>query len=131
MLCLVIFGIFDFGRAINYWLDANHLANEGARWVVVNQDLGTPLPAYLRGKADTTELRSGGTRSLPAPLQVEVCYPNGTDPGDYVLVSAEVDFHWLPFLTSVAGIDTSTTLTGTATMRLEQQPSNHPATGGC
>ena len=30
ILLLVLFGIFDFGRAINYWIDATHMSNEAA-----------------------------------------------------------------------------------------------------
>ena len=33
----VIVGLISFGRAFNYWIDLNHLANEGARWAVVNK----------------------------------------------------------------------------------------------
>jgi hypothetical protein len=125
--CLLLFGMLDFGRAINYWLDANHLANEGARWVVVNKDTG-PLPAYLRSQADTEELRSGGTDSVPTPLQVAVCYPNGAVAGERVIVQTTVVYNWLPVL----DLDVAnSTLTGSASMRLEQIPTNHPATGTC
>jgi Flp pilus assembly pilin Flp len=127
-LVLLVFGVLDIGRAINYWLDANHLANEGARWVVVNRDLGTPLPAYLRQQADSAELRDGGSDSVPNPLQVSVCYPNGNTTGNQVEVRAVVQFNWLPVL----GLDVATSeITGSATMRLEGTPSNHPAVGSC
>lgn len=124
---LLLFGMLDFGRAINYWLDANQLANEGARWVVVNKNTGS-LPAYLRSQADTQELRAGGTDSVPTPLQVAVCYPEGATVGNRVVVQTRVTYNWLPVL----NLDrASSTLTGTATMRLEQVPTNHPATGAC
>jgi Flp pilus assembly protein TadG len=35
ILLIVIFGIVDFGRAINYWNDENSLANVGARIAAV------------------------------------------------------------------------------------------------
>jgi Flp pilus assembly protein TadG len=125
---LLVFGVLDFGRAINYWLDANHLANEGARWVVVNRDLGEPLPSFLRDQADTAELRTGGTDSVPSALQVAVCYPDGATSGNRVVVKATVVYNWLPVL----GLDSvSSTLTGSATMRLENTPTNHPAVGSC
>ena len=67
ILLVLLFGMLDFGRAFNYWIDSTHLANEGARWAVVNKNpasAGT-LQAYIRDQADTNELRSGGTASVP------------------------------------------------------------------
>lgn len=128
VLVLLVFGVLDFGRAINYWLDANHLANEGARWVVVNKNLGEPLNTFLRKQADTKELRNGGTDSVPSPIQFTVCYPEGAAINNRVVVKATVEYNWLPVL----GLDrASSTLTGSATMRLEQIPSNHAAIGPC
>lgn len=126
VFCLLVFGIFDFGKALNYWLDTNQLANEGARWVVVNRNVGS-LPSYLRNQADSAELRSGGTDSVPTGLQVAVCYPNGATAGERVIVQTSVTYNWLPIL----GLGAPTTIRGTASMRLEQSPTNHPATGSC
>jgi Flp pilus assembly protein TadG len=128
-LVLLVFGVLDFGKAINYWLDANHLANEGARWVVVNKNLGEPLNSYLRKQADTDELRTGGTDAVPSPISFTLCYPDGnTNVGSRVRVKATVDYNWLPVLNLSVG---TSTLTGSATMRLEQVPSNHAAIGPC
>ena len=44
MLVMLLFGMLEFGRAINYWLDANHLANEGVRFAVVNRNPCNPPP---------------------------------------------------------------------------------------
>ena len=30
ILLVLLFGMLDFGRVFNYWIDATHLANEGA-----------------------------------------------------------------------------------------------------
>src|SRR5438105_15914427 len=38
VLLLLILGMVDFGKAINYWIDDTHLANEGARMAVVNNN---------------------------------------------------------------------------------------------
>lgn len=130
-LVLLVFGLMDFGKAINYWLDANHLANEGARWVVVKKDLGEPLDTFLRKQADTTELRNGGTDSVPSPIDFTLCYPDGVaDTGNRVRVEATVEYNWLPVL----GLNVaSSTLTGSATMRLEQMDVDtlHPEIGPC
>src|SRR6266487_6369179 len=56
----LVFGIFDFGRAFNYWIDETHLANTGARWAVVNANLGgTTLQQYIKTQVETGELRNG------------------------------------------------------------------------
>src|SRR6187551_3047225 len=39
---LVVAGVLAFGRAFFYWIDANHLANETARWAVVDRNPYAP-----------------------------------------------------------------------------------------
>ena len=130
ILILLLFGMLDFGKAFNYWIDGTHLANEGARWAVVNKNpdpgVGT-LQQYIQQQATTTELRSGGTSSVPGPLEVCIGFPNGTSGvGDPVEVTVSTTYHWFPFL----GLDvTETTITGRSTMRLEAEPTNFSA--GC
>ena len=36
LLCLIIIAILHFGKVMNYWLDLNHVASEGARKAAVN-----------------------------------------------------------------------------------------------
>ena len=31
LVLLILVGLIEFGKAFNYWLSLNHLANEGAR----------------------------------------------------------------------------------------------------
>jgi Flp pilus assembly protein TadG len=38
ILVVLLFGMLEFGKAFNYWIDETHLANEGARWAVVDKD---------------------------------------------------------------------------------------------
>jgi hypothetical protein len=132
VLLLLLLGMLDFGRAFNYWIDGNHLANEAARWAVVNKNpdpgLGT-LQQYIQQQADTPELRNGGTASVPVPLEVCISFPNGSsNVGDPVHVTASVTYNWLPFIGSKISI-AQTTLTGSSTMRLEALPTNYGA--GC
>src|SRR5688500_11187424 len=35
LVCLLIVAIFHFGKVMNYWLDLNHVASEGARKAAV------------------------------------------------------------------------------------------------
>jgi Flp pilus assembly protein TadG len=130
LLLLILFGMLDFGKAFNYWIDETHLANEGARWAVVDKNPGTgTLQEYIRQQANTPELRDGGTSSIPSPMEVCISFPNGTAAvGDPVHVTVSATYNWLPFLGSRIGV-TQTTITGSATMRLEAVPSNYGA--GC
>jgi Flp pilus assembly protein TadG len=130
LLLILLFGMLDFGKAFNYWIDETHLANEGARWAVVNRNPGSgSLQQYIQQQADTPELRNGGTSSVATPVQVCISFPNGTaEVGDPVHVTASVTYNWLPFLGSRVGI-AQTTITGSSTMRLEATPTVYGA--GC
>src|ERR671924_19888 len=131
ILVLLLFGMLDFGKAFNYWIDETHLANEGARWAVVNKNPASSgtLQEYIRQQATTSELRSGGTASLPSPVRVCIDFPNGTsNVGDPVRVTLSATYRWLGIITSEVGL-TDTTITGSSIMRLEARPTNFAA--GC
>jgi Flp pilus assembly protein TadG len=128
LLLVLLFGMLEFGKAFNYWIDTTHLANEGARWAVVNHNPGAgTLQEYVKSRANTVELREGGTASIPAGDEAEVCisFPNGTaNVGDPVLVTVTATYHWIPFIGDrISSADV--TITGSATMRLEAPPSNY------
>lgn len=124
LLCLIILAILHFGKVMNYWLDLNHVASEGARKAAVNA-FGTDAgyETYIRGRLETGELRTGGTTSIPSPATVAVCLPEGSDVGDPVTVQVAVGYS-LPFIGSTVA------LRGTATMRLEQ-PADYAGGGAC
>lgn len=126
LLLLLLLGMVEFGRALNYWIDSNHLANVAARWAAVdkNPGAGSTLQESIRLQADTPELRDGGTETIVAPLEVCISFPDGTaNVGDPVEATVSVDYSWMPFIDDVLGVG-STSLTGSATMRLEQIPSD-------
>ena len=134
ILLVLLFGMLDFGRVFNYWIDATHLSNEGARWAVVNKNpgsSGTTLQEYIQAQADTNELRNGGSSSVSDALEVCISFPSGSSTvGNPVEVTASVTYNWLPFLSSQAlGGLTSTTVSSSSTMRLEAPPTNYSA--GC
>jgi hypothetical protein len=133
LLLVLLFGMLDFGKAFNYWIDTTQITAEGARYAAVNRKPdplnGLSLQQQLRGQGNTGELRNGGTDTVAAPAEVCVEFPNGTsNPGDPVRMRMTFTYHWLPFLGSNVGL-TDTTITSTATMRLETTPSNYVA--GC
>jgi len=138
LLLVILFAMLDFGRVFNYWIDATHLSNEGARWAVVNNNPNTAgtLQAYIQQQGDTNELRNGGTSSVPDPLEICIAFPNGAAVGQPVNVTASLTYNWLPFLSSDWSYEffghklpLSSDVTGTSTMRLEALPTNYAA--GC
>jgi Flp pilus assembly protein TadG len=130
VLALLLFAMLDFGKAFNYWIDETHLANEGARWAVVNRNPGGgSLQQYLVDQATTDELRNGGTASVANPAEVCISFPSGTsNVGDPVLVTVSATYNWLPIIGNRIGA-VQTTITGSSHMRLEAVPTNYSA--GC
>jgi Flp pilus assembly protein TadG len=122
VLLLVLFGITEFGLALNTANDETHLANEVARYATVNQNPangGQSLAAWAKSQADSNFLASGGS--------VCISFPNDTSNiGDPVKVSVSAKVNWMPILK--LGV-TSTTVSGSAVMRLEATPSIYSA--GC
>jgi len=126
LLLVLVFGVLDFGKAYNYWIDSTHLSATGARWAAVNKNPGpgATLQESIRENADTAELRDGGTDAVPTAVQVCVTFPDGTsNVGDPVQVTVSADYNFLNFLQVETGV-TSKTITGSSTMRLEQTPTN-------
>jgi Flp pilus assembly protein TadG len=118
-ICLLVLALVDFGKAVNYWLDANHLANEGARLAAVLGDQPPPggsLQQWVQQQAETSELRNG-TGSVTAPAQVCVSFPDGREIGKPVTVTVTAAYKWIPFI-GAGTFDIS----GSSTMRLEQLP---------
>jgi Flp pilus assembly protein TadG len=130
ILALLLFAMIDFGKAFNYWIDETHLANEGARWAVVDRNPGGgSLQQYLVDQATTAELRNGGTASVANPAEVCISFPSGTsNVGDPVLVTVSATYNWLPIIGNRIGV-TQTTISGSSHMRLEAVPTNYSA--GC
>jgi Flp pilus assembly protein TadG len=142
VLLLVVLGIVDFGRAVNYWNDENHVANLGARLAAVaswptsceegTKKLETPtLVAYLKCQAynDSPELISGGgSTGVQNGIAVCVSFPTKKEEvGQPVTVSVTANYAWLPFFKFA---EPTTKLTGTATMRLEHIVPNSELTRG-
>jgi Flp pilus assembly protein TadG len=147
-LLILVAGIIQLGVGLNFWLDANRIANQGARMAVVNHWPGcdrtvqgvcsvttwypgcsgappanTALTTYLHCQAVSQGLREGA--------QVSVCWPNDGDPnnngkaGSPVRVRVQTDFQFVPIL-EIGSI----TLRGDATMRLEQD-ATHVSAAAC
>jgi Flp pilus assembly protein TadG len=125
LLLIVVLGMLDIGKAVSYWQDETHLANEAARYAVVDR----APPGYsganairdgVIASASTHELKNGGS-SIKTPLAITFCH-SGTGQvanSDYVKVTVTATYHWLNFLASKLSILPNKVITATATMRLE------------
>lgn len=127
-LLLLVVGIIQFGIGLNYWLDMQRIANQGARWAAVNNwppdcpvgsavgDCdGTPNPTL-----QSVLVKQAITNGLRSSVTVQICYPaNSGSPteisGNPVRVRLDSPFKLLPIL----GWGTLN-LRADATMRLEQ-----------
>jgi len=147
VLLIVVLGIVDFGRAVNFWNDENHVANLAARYAAVGTlpSSGTcggksTLTAYVECEAelDGPELAGGsaGTTGTQGKIAVCVSIPE-PKVGEPVTVKVTSKYSWLPAPT-VLGTSfkfAETSLSGSATMRLEQVPAQitnfRTTTGSC
>jgi len=127
-LLLIVAGIIQFGIGLNYWLDMQRIANQGARWAAVNNwppacpvnsalgDCdGTPNPTL-----QTTLRQAALTNGLQSNVTIQICYPANSGSateisGNPVRVRLATPFKLLPIL----GWGTLN-LRADATMRLEQ-----------
>jgi hypothetical protein len=133
VFCLLVLALIDFAKALNYWIDANHLANEGVRQAAVIGSGAQPSPSlagWIQQQAQSSELRNG-TGSVSSPAQV--CISFVTNPvtgtsgrvGDPIKVTVTAPFKWIPFVGG-ATID----IRAESTMRLER-PANPALNGQC
>ena len=108
---VIVAGMLGFGRVFFYWIEANHVANETARWAAVDRNPYGPSQTLQQHAADsaTTEFAQG-------PGQATVCIDVlGTELGDPVEVTVAKPFKFVPIL----GIG-NITIRGSSTMRIER-----------
>ena len=109
---VIVAGLLGFGRVFFYWIEANHLASETARWAVVDRNpYGVPLQQHVLD-AGTVEFQNA---------RVCIDFPEGGTPelGDAVRVRIQKPFNFVPIL-GVAPI----TIRGSSTMRIERFENN-------
>ena len=122
-LLLLVAGIIYFGIGLNYWLDMQRIANQGARFASVNcgQTATSPVTPNPCGtpvsdtSLQTTLKDEALTSGLNSAVTVVVCYPSGTGQvGEPVKVKLEAPFTF-PGIVPLGTI----TLRASATMRVE------------
>jgi hypothetical protein len=127
---LIIAGLLSFGRVFFYWIEANHLASETARWAVV--DRNPYAPTSLQEHA-----RNTSSKEFHDSVKVCISFPEGAEVGKPVLVKVQKPFSLVPILN--AG---TITIRGSSEMRVERfgasdgtAPQNYTAgnaaTGAC
>jgi hypothetical protein len=135
LLCILVLVFVDFGKAMNYWIDATHAASEGARLASVNIDVTQPpynavgassLQQYIQKELETKELQSGSAVSIcfPTGAQAAGSPAPGTE-GSPVRVEIAYPYHWIPFIGGTLMIKAA------ATMRLEHDATNFSQVGPC
>jgi hypothetical protein len=124
LFLLIVVGMIQFGIALNYWLDLNRIANQGARWAVVNKypDCPDEPGCTLKRHLEKQVLSAGNT-----PI-IDICFVDSATGavGEPVRVRAIHKFRFAAIVNQWS-ID----LKGEATMRIEQEPTKlrEPAQG--
>jgi TadE-like protein len=131
LLAGLILLFVSFGKAVYYYIELTHAANEGAREASVNLPNGTtPLPGgatslktYICNQFGSgSELYKGsGTVSKAT---VGISYPDAgkRGVGEPIKIDVATHYSWFPFM----NLGTFT-ITGSATMRIEQDTSANPS----
>ena len=142
-LLLLVAGIIQFGIGLQYWLDMNRIANQGARWAVV--DAWPNCIRTFAGACTATTLGAGNsletylesqalTQGLQSSVTVSVCYPDDGDPalpgalGTPVRVRLQSPYSFSPI------VELGTiTLRADTTMRIENKtlPTQHLSAAAC
>jgi hypothetical protein len=126
-LFLLLFGIIDFGRALDYYNQVTQLAGQGARAAAVNRNpdgTGITSVSSLQNQLATKytaqpELKNGVVVCIVPPLP--------KIPGDPVTVRVSYKFHFLPLIGAAAGALGGLNLSSTETERAEVVPPSYDA----
>jgi hypothetical protein len=118
---LIVAGLLAFGRVFFYWIEANHMASETARWAIVDRNPYRPLcptgtPNGTPG-CQTLQQHAAQNSTTEFSNGVKVCIdmPSGVvDLGEPLRVRIQKPFNFLPIL----GIG-QITIRGSSTMRVE------------
>jgi Flp pilus assembly protein TadG len=133
LLLILVFGIIDFARAFNYKDQATQVANETARWFIVDQ---LPVANGLN-PANTTAYKNwahddlAGTelKNAAPAANIKICFTDqaglakASNPqaGDSVTVTIPASLTPVGYVGQTLGIN-AFQLTGKATMRIELTP---------
>jgi Flp pilus assembly protein TadG len=136
LLAALVLMLISFGKALYYYIELTHVANEGARLAAVSQATWpidprtgkayTSIADYLCSQlgGPKSELRSGSASVDRA--EVDVTYGTADkNAGDPVTVGIKTNYHWIPYFGGG-----SMAINGSATMRIENPPAATGASYG-
>jgi hypothetical protein len=111
---LIVAGLLAFGRVFFYWIEANHMASETARWAVVDRN------PYAPGQTLQQHAAQNSTTEFSSDVKVCIDFPSGVvDLGEPVRVRIQKPFNFVPIL----GMG-QITIRGSSTMRIERLSNN-------
>jgi hypothetical protein len=115
ILALVLAGMLAFGLLFFYWLDANRLAGETARWAIVDTNpYGVPLQRHVRDEVPAG-MTDGLNVCIDFPVDPLETPPVALEVGDPVRVRVQKTVSLVPIL----GIG-DVTIKASSTMRIER-----------
>jgi hypothetical protein len=115
ILLLILAGIIEVGHAVNTWNNDTNIANVAARYAVVGK---LPSSATCPGSTFTSFIQCEAEHDgVPAPITSCVSVPVAKV-GEPVEVRVYSKYKWVSELNFIP----ESSVTGTATMRLEQLP---------
>lgn len=140
LVLLLIFGVIEFARAYNYSDQTSQIANETARWIIVDQ-----LPPYTdeNGNAVATNtnpsigdyrnfafarLVTKGLQSSTPKANIHICSSVGANPTSGDAVSLRIDTSFATVAAGIIGVS-NISLKGEASMRIEVPPGTNSAGG--
>jgi hypothetical protein len=119
-LLVLLFGIIDFGIAVNNSSDLNQVAADTARRLAVNADPSFDPEAHVRDTAED---------SISSAIDVDVSLPGGATPGSDRAVCVKLTMtRAIQIIPGFEGIGPNLDLSGKAAMRLEM-PANFTGSG--
>ena len=146
LLLILLFGIIDFGEALNQYNDTTNLANLGARAAIVASGTtvtSPPDPSCVSGTTTAPTdlvgyLQCEGATDSASLASVKVCALDMTNPNAYLLgdtIQVKVDevFSWFQILVGGVGKlggsvpSLTSTISSTATMREESNITATPS----
>ncbi|HEX5940016.1 MAG TPA: TadE family protein [Dehalococcoidia bacterium] len=110
LLLVLLFGVIDFGRALQTYITINNASREGARLGSINPD------ADVEGK-----VRDTAGNFDTADLTVAVSYPDGKASGESVVVDVDYEYSFITPIGSLVDALSggSLTLGASSDMRIE------------
>jgi len=130
LLFLLVFGILDFGRLLNYYNQESQLAGLGARSAAVNRN--PDGAAVASGTSIQTQLVNTYAKGeLNGKMKACISFGTlGAGVGNPVTVTTHYNFHFLPLIGAVLGLGSAGTIDISTSQTVRQEVTPTYSTGG-